>query len=225
MPNLVEQRFSELRRVMVEIIAARTSWSEDYIGKDQLDERVMAAMARVPRHQFVRFELQQFAYADMPLPIGYGKTISQPFMVALMSDLLDIKEDNSVLEIGTGLGYQSAVLAELAENVYTVEIIEELASEAQRRLQSEGYTNIHFRIGDGTHGWAKHAAYDRIIVTAAPELIPPALLQQLKAGGKMVVPAGLGGGQKLLIVEKDIEGKVHTRETIEVRFSPLTVSH
>ena len=225
MPNLVEQRFRELRQVMVEIIAAYTSLCEDHIGKDQLDERVMAAIARVPRHQFIPFELQQFAYEDIPLPIGYGKTISQPFMVALMSDLLEINEEDSVLEIGTGFGYQAAVLAELAENVYTVEIIEELASEAQRRLQNEGHTNIHYRVGDGAQGWAEHAAYDRIIVTAAPELIPPALLQQLKAGGKMVVPAGLADGQKLLIVEKDIEGKVHTRETIEVRFSALTSSH
>lgn len=175
---------------MVKIIDAHTRWCEDYIGKDQLDERVVAAIARVPRHKFIPFEFQQFAYEDMPLPIGYGKTISQPFMVALMSDLLDIKEDDSVLEIGTGLGYQAAVLAELAENVFTIEIIEELASEAQRRLGSAGYTNIHFRIGDGTHGWEEHAAYDRIMATAAPEIIPPALLQQLKTGGKMVIPAG-----------------------------------
>ncbi len=210
---------------MVEIIAAHASWCEDHIGKDQLDERVMAAMAGVPRHKFIPFELQQLAYEDIPLPIGHGKTISQPFMVALMSDLLDIEEDDSVLEIGTGLGYQSAVLAELAENVYTVEILEELASEAPRRLRREGYRNIHFRIGDGTYGWPEHAAYDRIMVTAAPELIPPALLQQLKAGGKMVVPAGLADGQKLLIVDKDADGKVQMRETIEVRFSKLTTSH
>ena len=225
MSKLVEQRFDDLRRGMVEIIAAHTTMCENYIGKDQLDARVMAAMARVPRHQFVRFELQQYAYEDMPLPIGYEKTISQPFMVALMSDLLDIEEDDSVLEIGTGLGYQSAVLAELAKTVYTIEIIEELASEAQRRLQGEGYGNIQFRVGDGSQGWAEHAPYDRIIVTAAPELIPPALLQQLKAGGRMVVPAGLADDQKLLIVEKTTEGRVHTRETIEVRFSPLTTSH
>ncbi len=225
MPNLIEKRFSELRGVMVKIIDAHTSLCEDYIGKGQLDERVVAAIARVPRHKFIPFELQQFAYEDMPLPIGYGKTISQPFMVALMSDLLDIKEDDSVLEIGTGLGYQAAVLAELAENVFTIEIIEELASEAQRRLGSAGYTNIHFRIGDGTHGWEEHAAYDRIMATAAPEIIPPALLQQLKTGGKMVIPAGLADGQKLLLVDKDIDGKVHIRETIEVRFSALTRSH
>lgn len=225
MPKSDEPRFTELRRLMVEFIIAQTSLCQDYIQKERLNERVMAALARVPRHRFVPVELQQFAYADTPLPVGYGRTISQPFMVALMSDLLEINEEDSVLEIGTGLGYQAAVLAELAEHVYTVEIVEELANEAQRRLHNEGYTNIHFRIGDGTHGWAEHAAYDKIMVTAAPELIPPALLQQLKAGGKMVVPAGSADNQKLLVVDKDIEGKVHTRETIPVRFSALIRSH
>ncbi len=210
---------------MVDVIAAHASLCEDYIDKSQLGARVMTALATVPRHQYVPFELQQFAYEDVPLPIGYGKTISQPFMVALMSDLLDVSQEHSVLEIGTGLGYQSAILAELAETVYTVEIIEELTSEAQRRLRGQGYTNIHFRTGDGTYGWAEHGPYDRIIVTAAPELIPPALLQQLKAGGKMVVPAGLANCQKLLLVDKDIAGKVHMRETIEVRFSALTSTH
>ena len=225
MSNLDEERFSERRRRMAEIIAVYASSCEDEFEKDRLDRKVMAAIARVPRHQFVPFELQQFAYEDLPLPIGYGKTISQPFMVALMSDLLEINEQDSVLEIGTGLGYQAAILAELAEHVYTVEIIEELATQAQRRLRSEGYTNIHFRIGDGSRGWIEHAAYDKIMVTAAPELVPPALLQQLKAGGRMVVPAGLADGQKLLVVDKDAAGKIHTQETIDVRFSALTSSH
>jgi protein-L-isoaspartate(D-aspartate) O-methyltransferase len=185
----------------------------------------MAAMSTVPRHEFVPSELQEVAYENMPLPIGYGKTISQPFMVALMTDLLEISEDDNVLEVGTGLGYQAAILAELASKVFTIEIIEELATEAKKRSRKVGYENIEFRVGDGSRGWAEHAPYDKIIVTAAPELIPTALLEQLRVGGRMVIPAGTEEMQQLLLVIKDQAGKVTTREIIPVLFSTLIVSH
>ncbi|MFQ5773760.1 MAG: protein-L-isoaspartate(D-aspartate) O-methyltransferase [Kiloniellaceae bacterium] len=217
--------FATERQAMVEIIAAYVFFSSDQTQRQKLDDRVMTALARVPRHKYVPLELQQVAYEDTPLPIGCGKTISQPFMVALMTDLLEIERDDTVLEIGTGLGYQAAILAELASQVYTVEIIEELATEGENRLRAAGYDNVHFRIGDGSHGWPEHAPYTKIVVTAAPELIPPMLLQQLKAGGKMVIPAGIEDRQQLLLVEKDARGRLSTREVIPVRFSPLIISH
>jgi protein-L-isoaspartate(D-aspartate) O-methyltransferase len=206
---------------MIEFIAAYVSLSSDRIERDRLDDRVMKAMACVPRHQYVPDQLQRFAYMDSPLPIGCGKTISQPFMVALMTDLLELRETDRVLDVGTGLGYQTAILAELAAEIFTIEILEELATDARVRLQEAGYRNINFRIGDGAHGWAEHAPYDKIMVTAAPDLMPPALLQQLKPGGTMVIPAGMEDDQKLLVVEKDAGGRLQTRETIPVRFSRL----
>ena len=175
----------------------------------------------MPRHEFVPLELQSHAYANTPLPIGFGKTISQPFIVAAMTDLLQLAPTDKVLEIGTGAGYQAAILAELAQNVYSVEIIEELAQGARRRLARQGYTNIEIRIGDGSRGWPQHAPFDKIIVTAAPDLIPPALIYQLKAGGRMVVPAGLADDQQLMLLEKDADGRVSTRNIMAVRFSLL----
>lgn len=213
------------RREMVEVIAAYVLLSADQIDRARLDDRVMAAMAKVRRHDFVPFELRPVAYANTPLPIGCGKTISQPFIVALMTDLLGIEEGDKVLEVGTGLGYQAAVVAELAAEVYTVELLEELAQEGRSRLSAAGYDNIRFRVGDGSLGWPQHAPYDKIIVTAAPELIPPALLQQLKPGGRMVIPAGLEDEQQLLRVDKDQDGRTTTREVIPVRFSRLITSH
>jgi protein-L-isoaspartate(D-aspartate) O-methyltransferase len=210
---------------MVTIIALHASLCPDQIGKDRLADRVMEAMASVPRHQFVPAELQQWAYEDMPLPIGCGKTISQPFMVALMTDLLAIEEQDKVLEIGTGLGYQAAILAELAEMVFSVEIIEELAKDGERRLRAAGYDNVRLRLGDGSRGWAEHAPFDKIVVTAAPEHIPQGLLEQLKPGGRMVLPMGLEDEQKLVLVEKGKNRQVRTRELLAVRFSPLITSH
>src|SRR5262249_35602789 len=151
----------------------------------ELDERVMAAMGKVSRHEFVPIELQPFAYANMPLPIGFEKTISQPFIVALMTDLLEISVNDVVLEIGTGLGYQAAILAQLARKVYSIELIEELGQQAKQRLRQQGCSNVELRIGNGYHGWSQHAPFDKIMVTAAPDLIPPPLLHQLKAGGRM----------------------------------------
>ena len=190
-------------------------------GKAALDERVMRAMGKVPRHEFVPIELRPYAYANIPLPIGFGKTISQPFIVALMTDLLDISADDAVLEIGTGLGYQAAILAQLARKVYSIEIIEELGRQAKQRLHRQGCTNIELRIANGYHGWSEHGPFDKVIVTAAPDLIPPPLIHQLKAGGKMVVPAGLPSAQQLVLVEKQSDGRVTLREILQVRFSQL----
>src|SRR6266481_7118471 len=210
-----------LREHMLAVIAAGAFELRDTIGKSALDERVMMAMGKVPRHAFVPIELQPYAYANIPLPIGFEKTISQPFLVALMTDLLDIKADDSVLEIGTGLGYQAAILAQLARKVYSVEIIEELARQAKQRLRQQGCTNIELKIANGYHGWSEHAPFDKVIVTAAPDLIPPPLIHQLKAGGKMVIPAGLPDAQQLVLVEKNGNGNVTTKEILQVRFSQL----
>ena len=213
--------FEVLRRDMLAEISAGTFHLRDSIGKSALDERVMSAMGKVPRHEFVPIELQPYAYANIPLPIGFDKTISQPFIVALMTDLLDISADDAVLEIGTGLGYQAAILAQLARKVYSIEIIEELGRQAKQRLRHQGCSNVELRIANGYHGWSEHAPFDKVIVTAAPDLIPPPLIHQLKAGGKMVVPAGLPDAQQLVLVEKDGNGRVTMREILQVRFSQL----
>jgi protein-L-isoaspartate(D-aspartate) O-methyltransferase len=213
--------FAVLRQQMVAQIAAQTIFLTGRLGKAALNRRVLDAMAKVPRHAFVRFELQPLAYEDTPLPSGCGKTISQPFIVALMTDLLDLQPTDIVLEVGTGLGYQTAILAELAQHVYSIELIEELALDARRRLARQGCTNVELRVGDGRAGWPDHAPFDKIIVTAAPELIPPALMYQLAPGGRMVVPAGLADEQQLLLVAKDSNGTLSAREILPVRFSVL----
>src|SRR5918999_1324803 len=209
------------RAQMLRDIAAHTLLAHEAIGKTALDKRVMAAMAKVPRHAFVPAELRPYAYVDQPLPIGYGKTISQPFMVALMTDLLELEDDDRVLEIGTGLGYQAAVLAALVEQVYSVEVIEELAQQAKVRLEEAGAKGVEIRVANGYHGWPEHAPFDKIIVTTAPQLVPPPLLAQLKPGGRMVIPAGLTGSQQLMAVEKDARGHIAMREILAVRFSEL----
>jgi protein-L-isoaspartate(D-aspartate) O-methyltransferase len=178
-------------------------------------------MAKVPRHEFVPIELQPYAYLNRPLPIGFDKTISQPLMVAVMTDLLELKPDDVVLEIGTGLGYQSAVLAELAGRVYTVEIIDELAQRAAQRFKQEGYTNVEVRVGNGYFGWPEHAPFDKVIVTASPDLIPPPLINQLKSGARMVIPVGLPDAQQLVVVDKDVNGRIKTKEIMQVLFSLL----
>ncbi len=217
--------FNSLRQAMVQQISLYVGLACERLGKETLEETVMAAVAKVPRHEFVPPEMRLLAYEDSPLPIGCGKTISQPFIVALMTDLLDLHPSDKVLEVGTGLGYQAAVLAELADQVYTVEIIEELANEADKRLRGLKYDNIAIRIGDGGQGWSEYAPFDKIIVTAAPELIPPTLLHQMKPGGRMVVPAGTESEQKLILVEKDAAGKLQTTEILSVLFSRLVTSH
>ncbi|MGC1952311.1 MAG: protein-L-isoaspartate(D-aspartate) O-methyltransferase [Gammaproteobacteria bacterium] len=217
--------FSTLRQAMVEQIAFHASLVSAETGKSELADRVMAVMGAVPRHEFVPDELRAFAYMDNPLPIGFGKTISQPFIVALMTDLLEVTPDDRVLEIGTGLGYQAAILSKLARTVYTVEIIGELAREAAARLRKQDCTNVEHRIGDGSHGWPAQAPFDKVIVTAAPELIPTALLHQLSAGGRMVIPAGVEEAQQLMLVRKDGEGLTSTQEILRVRFSKLVTPH
>ena len=216
-----EEHFAILRRHMVEVIGIYVDLGGDELGKRALDERVLAAMGRVPRHAFVPEPLTLHAYQDTPLPIGFDKTISQPFMVAVMLDLLEPRPDDVVLEVGTGLGYQAALLSQLVHRVWSVEIIEELAAEAKERLRRQGYRNVGIRIGDGALGWADHAPYDKIIVTAAAELVPPALIQQLKPGGRMVLPTGPAQEQKLTVVEKDFAGRTHLRELMSVRFGLL----
>ena len=211
--------FEVLRRHMLAEISAGTFHVSDLIGKRALDERVMTAMGKVPRHEFVPIELQPYAYANIPLPIAFDKTISQPFIVALMTDLLDISADDAVLEIGTGLGYQAAILAQLARKVYSIEIIEELGRQAKQRLHR--HTNIELKIANGYHGWAEHAPFDKVMVTAAPDLIPPPLIGQVKPGGKMAIPAGLPDAQQLILVEKHGNGRVTMREILQVRFSQL----
>jgi protein-L-isoaspartate(D-aspartate) O-methyltransferase len=213
--------FEEQRRQMVAALRVIAEHLVAEIGKPALDDRVVRAMAKVPRHEFVPIEVQPYAYLNRPLPIGFDKTISQPLMVAVMTDLLDVKPDEAVLEIGTGLGYQSAVLAELAGKVYTVEIIDELAQRAVQRLKREGYTNVEVRVANGYFGWPEHAPFDKIIVTAAPDLIPPPLINQLKAGGRMVIPVGLPEAQQLVVADKDTNGRVRTKEIMQVLFSSL----
>ena len=218
---MTDEGFSELRQRMLAEIAAKTIFACAQLGKAALSARVMDAMSKVPRHQFVPLELRPYAYADSPLPIGCDKTISQPFMVAVMTDLLDVQPTDTVLEIGTGLGYQSAVLGALAQRVFSIELIEELAAQARHRLFRLGYANIEVRIGNGCGGWPEHAPFDKVMVTAAPELIPPALIHQLKPGGRMVIPAGLPEAQQLILIEKDARGSISTREIFAVRFSLL----
>jgi len=216
-----EQQAAELRQHMVLEIAAQTVLAGERIGKYNLDARVMEVMGKVPRHEFVPVEIQPYAYLNRPLPIGFDKTISQPFIVALMTDMLEIRKEDVVLEIGTGLGYQAAVLAELAHKVYSVEIIEALAQQAAKRLSRDGYTNVEVKVANGSQGLPEHAPYDKVMVTAAPDLIPPALINQLKPGGRMMIPAGLSDNQQLILVEKNASGRLSTREILPVRFSQL----
>ena len=197
-----------------------------YLDKTALDERVMIAMSSVPRHSFVPKSYVQLAYENRPLPIGEGQTISQPYIVAIMTDLLHIKPSDRVLEVGTGSGYQAAVLAELASKVYTIEIIQTLQKSAEKRIKNLGYNNIETKLGDGYYGWEKHAPFDAIMVTAAAGQIPPPLIKQLKPGGRMIIP--VGGAfmtQYLILVEKRVNGTISTRQILPVRFVPLTGKH
>jgi protein-L-isoaspartate(D-aspartate) O-methyltransferase len=221
MNPLTDKHLAILRRHMVELISVHADVLEDELGKRFLDERVLAAMQRVPRHLFVPQELATLAYQDTPLPIGFDKTISQPFICAVMTDLLNPGHRDVVLEIGTGLGYQTAVLAELAGQVWTVEIVEEFSIRAQALLEQLGYSNVGFRVGDGSRGWVEHGPYDKIILTAAPERVPHALVEQLKPGGQIVLPLGPADDQWLTVINKDEAGELHARAVIPVRFSSL----
>ncbi len=213
------------RAEMVERIMLHGQVAAGERGGITLSPRVLEAMATVPRHEFVPAEVVELAYADSPLPIGHGKTISQPFIVALMVELLDIQPEDRVLEVGTGLGYHAAVIASLAEAVYTVELIPELAAAAARCLARVGVANVSVRAGDGGRGWKEHAPFDKISAAAAPEHVPPALLEQLRPGGRLVLPLGPSDEQTLVLVAKDEEGETRTTRILPVRFSALTLTH
>ena len=198
------------------------TYTRSMIGKDELNPGVMAVMARVPREEFVPSELKYSAFDNGPLPIGYGQTISQPYIVALMTDMLQLEPDHRVLEIGTGSGYQTAILSLLCERVYTMEVVKELSEAAAIRLKLLGYDNIDTRADSGYDGWPEHAPYDGIIVTAAAAYIPPALIEQLKPGGRLVIPVGQPYGyQELMLVEKDEQGETHINSVLGVAFVPL----
>ena len=186
------------------------------------DPAVLNALRKIPRHEFVPPALAGEAYSDNPLPIGSGQTISQPYIVGYMSELLDLRSEHKVLEIGTGSGYQAAVLSLLAKGVYSVEIVKGLGEEARERLARLGYPNIHVRIGDGYKGWPEEAPFDRIILTAAPPEIPQALLDQLAPGGRLVAPVGPNyGAQEIVVVDKDADGRIRRRTDLPVRFVPM----
>ena len=216
-----EDLFESLRAEMMAEVIAEAALTGSHTGRAAFDERVVGVISRIPRHEFVPVELQPYAYLNRPLPIGYEKTISQPFIVALMTDLLDLEPEDVVLEIGAGAGYQAAVLSELVQRVYSVDIIEELAAGAEKRLHRLGYNNISVKVANGYYGLPEHAPYNKILVTAACELIPPPLLTQLKPGGRMVLPTGIPEKQTLTLVEKSAEGRLSTRDVLPVRFSEL----
>ena len=208
---------------MLRDIRAEVKYTRRFIGKDALAPRVMDAMRLVPRHEFVEPEMRMFAYENGPLPIGRGQTISQPYIVALMTDLLEPKPGDVMLEVGTGSGYQAAVLAQVVRKVYTLEIIEQLAIRAKSRLSRLGYRNVEARVGDGYLGWQEQAPFDGIIVTAAAAHVPPALVEQLKPGARLVIPVGHPYmSQTLRVVEKGERGDITTRDILSVAFVPLT---
>lgn len=218
--------FDTERRKMVEEVVADTTATASYSGSSALSPAVIAAMEKVERHRFVPGALATLAYLNRPLPIGHGQTISQPFIVALMTDLMKVKAGDRVLEIGTGSGYQAAVLAELAKSVYSIEIIEPLGIEAGERLKTLGYRNVQTRVGDGYYGWPEAAPFDAIMVTAAASHVPPPLIKQLKPGGRMVIPLGTQFmTQYLMLVEKQQDGSLTNRQILPVRFVPLTGGH
>lgn len=204
----------------LEIEVERTS---RLTGKGSFSARVMAAMNTIERHKFVSSDKETVAYLNEPLNIGFGQTISQPYIVALMTDLLSLRKEDVVLEVGTGCGYQTAILSELAKQIFTVEVIDELSDQARQRLSAMGRANIAFRIGDGYHGWSQHAPFDAVMVTAAAETMPQPLVDQLKPGGRMVIPVGTSySGQTLIVVEKDKAGSTTEKHVLPVAFVPLT---
>ncbi len=213
--GVADAEFDARRRAMVDVIAA------EHDGR--LDQKVKDALARVPRHLFVPAGQQPYAYENRPLPIGHQQTISQPYVVALMTDLLKLGSQDRVLEIGTGSGYQAAILSQLVRSVYTIEIVEPLAAEARQRLGDLDYRNVEVRTGDGYKGWEEHAPFDAIMVTAGADEIPPPLLRQLKPGGRMVIPVGPASGiQSLTLIEKQADGSIRSRQVVPVRFVPFT---
>jgi protein-L-isoaspartate(D-aspartate) O-methyltransferase len=207
---------------MLDVINSEARFTASYTGRKHFKKNVMQAMAIVPRDEFVPAGEKPFAFHDGPLPIGHGQTISQPYIVALMTDLLELEPDDVVLEIGTGSGYQAAILSLLAKQVYTLERVSDLADSAARRLRKLGYTNVNCQCSDGYNGWSEHAPFDAIVVTAAATHIPPSLLEQLKPGGRLVIPIGMPYlHQELMLVIKDEQGDTHNKAILGVAFVPL----
>ena len=223
---MAENDYSDARAEMASEVEAMARETGIYTGRSVLDSAVMQAMKSVPRHRFVPDTLQDVAYLNRALPIGHDQTISQPFIVALMTDLAAVEAGDKVLEVGTGSGYQAAILAEMGVEVYSIEIVPELSREAGEIIEKLGYQNIHLRIGDGYKGWPDEAPFDAVIVTAAPETIPQTLVDQLAAGGKMVVPVGpVSSPQTLTVITKQPDGSTTSREIIPVGFVPMIHSN
>lgn len=215
--------YAAARQAMVRVVENDVVATRSYTGVDALDARVRDALGAVPRHLFVPERQRAYAYENRPLPIGEGQTISQPYIVAMMTQLADIDASARVLEIGTGSGYQAAVLAEMAQQVYTIEIIDELAARAAATLESLGYENVSVRAGDGYLGWPEEAPFDAVLVTAAPESVPEPLIEQLAPGGRLVIPVGPESRtQSLRVLQKNNDGTVTTRDVLPVRFVPFT---
>jgi protein-L-isoaspartate(D-aspartate) O-methyltransferase len=221
-----DDSYQARREGMIDLIENDVRATSAYLKRSALDERVLAAMTSVPRHEFVPTDLIDKAYQNRPLPIGHGQTISQPYIVAIMTDLLELEAGQKVLEIGTGSGYQAAVLAALGTRVWSIEIIEALGKRARSLLTRLGYDGIELRVGDGYYGWAEQAPFDAIIVTAAASHIPPPLVRQLRVGGKMIIPVGSRfSTQELILITRINPEEVVTRQVLPVRFVPLTGSH
>lgn len=224
--GMTAEPFADARRQMLEAVGRDFEATRHELGQGALDPQVVETLATVPRHEFVAADLRKYAYENRPLPIGYGQTVSQPTIVAAMTQLLQLRPGERTLEIGTGSGYQASILAELGVQVFSIEIIQPLGDAARERLTRLGYGRINTRVGDGYDGWPAHAPFDAIIVTAAASHIPPPLLEQLKVGGRMVIPIGSPfGAQQLLLVRKDSNGRITTRKLLPVRFVPLTGRH
>jgi protein-L-isoaspartate(D-aspartate) O-methyltransferase len=214
--------FKAMRKQLIASIRKQTRNTGDVTGVREIDARILDVMAAVPRHEFVPRSLRLLSYLDMPLPLGHEQSISQPFLIALMSHLAEIRKSDIVFETGTGAGYQAAILSKLCKRVYSMEVIPPLAEAAADRLKRLGYANVEVKTGDGFYGWAGKGPFDAIIVKEAVHYIPPPLLNQLKPGGRMVVPVGpLNGSQILKLVTKDEAGRLHHRDILPVRFSPL----
>ena len=225
-PSSLADEFVVKRNILIKEIEADVHETSLYLDRKKLDPRVIQAMRDVPRHEFVQPNLQQYAYENRPLPIGHGQTISQPYIVAIMTDLVKPQRRHRVLEVGSGSGYQAAVLSKLVNQVYSIEIIPPLGEQAAARLKQLGYGNVKLKIADGYYGWEEFAPFDAIVVTAAASHIPPPLLKQLKPGGRMIIPVGSRFmTQQLLMVNKDLQGKVTTKQILPVMFVPLTGRH
>jgi protein-L-isoaspartate(D-aspartate) O-methyltransferase len=218
--------YAERRSVLMEIVEAQVRELALETGLERLSTATSNALRGVERHRFVPPDAVEHAYLNRPLPIGHGQTISQPFIVALMTDLLAVEDEARVLEVGTGSGYQAAVLSAIVNQVYSIEIVEPLAAQVSERLRDLGYDNVTTRLGDGYHGWPEHGPFDGIIVTAAAGHVPPPLIEQLKPGGRMVIPVGSPfRTQMLMLLEKSADGELSTRQILPVRFVPLTGDH